>query len=53
MDLIWGSDWPHVHMTRDMPDDGHLVDLFNEWVSDAALRKKAPPFALDALDPPC
>ncbi len=38
--LIWGSDWPHVHMTRDMPDDGHLVDLFNEWVSDEGLRRK-------------
>jgi 2-pyrone-4,6-dicarboxylate lactonase len=38
--LIWGSDWPHVHLSRDMPDDGRLVDLFNEWVSDTALRAK-------------
>jgi predicted TIM-barrel fold metal-dependent hydrolase len=38
--LVWGSDWPHVHMSRDMPDDGHLVDLFDEWVGDAAVRKK-------------
>lgn len=38
--LVWGSDWPHVHMSRDIPDDGHLVDLFHQWVGDEALRKK-------------
>jgi predicted TIM-barrel fold metal-dependent hydrolase len=38
--LVWGSDWPHVHMIRDMPDDGHLVDLFTRWVGNEALRRK-------------
>ena len=31
--------WPHVHMTGDMPDDGHLVDLFNEWVTETVRKK--------------
>jgi predicted TIM-barrel fold metal-dependent hydrolase len=38
--LVWGSDWPHVHMSADMPDVGHLVDLFDRWTADAALRKR-------------
>jgi 2-pyrone-4,6-dicarboxylate lactonase len=38
--LLWGSDWPHVHMTRDMPDVGHLIDLFARWTPDEALRRR-------------
>jgi predicted TIM-barrel fold metal-dependent hydrolase len=38
--LLWGSDWPHPRLAENMPDDGHLVDLFNRWTPDAALRKK-------------
>ena len=38
--LLWGSDWPHVHMTNRMPDDGHLVDLFDDWTTDDTLRAK-------------
>jgi predicted TIM-barrel fold metal-dependent hydrolase len=38
--LLWGSDWPHVHMTRDMPDIGHLIDLFERWTPDATLRRR-------------
>ena len=38
--LVWGSDWPHVHMTSGMPDDGYLVDLFEGWVPDALRRQK-------------
>jgi 2-pyrone-4,6-dicarboxylate lactonase len=39
--LIWGSDWPHVQMNgRRMPNDGDLLDLFGEWVPDAATRLK-------------
>jgi predicted TIM-barrel fold metal-dependent hydrolase len=32
--LLWGTDWPHVRMTENMPDDGHLLDLFLEWTAD-------------------
>jgi 2-pyrone-4,6-dicarboxylate lactonase len=33
--LIWGTDWPHpsVHASV-MPDDGHLLDLFDRWTPD-------------------
>lgn len=24
---LWGTDWPHPNITKDMPDDGVLVDL--------------------------
>jgi predicted TIM-barrel fold metal-dependent hydrolase len=32
--VIWGSDWPHVHMQRDIPDEGHLLDLLYDWTAD-------------------
>jgi 2-pyrone-4,6-dicarboxylate lactonase len=38
--VVWGTDWPHPRMEKDMPEDGHLLDLFNAWTPDAALRKK-------------
>jgi predicted TIM-barrel fold metal-dependent hydrolase len=38
--LVWGSDWPHVHLKRDMPDDGHLVDLFDAWTHDDDVRTR-------------
>lgn len=38
--LLWGSDWPHVRMTHSLPDVGKLVDIFTEWVGDAAQRKR-------------
>ena len=38
--LIWGTDWPHPRIEGDMPNAGHLLDLFNEWTPDAAVRKK-------------
>jgi predicted TIM-barrel fold metal-dependent hydrolase len=38
--LLWGSDWPHVHMSADMPDVGHLIDLFDRWTGDETLRRQ-------------
>ncbi len=25
--VLWGTDWPHPNIKKDMPDDGALVDL--------------------------
>ena len=30
-----GSDWPHPRIEGQMPNAGHLLDLFNEWTLDA------------------
>lgn len=39
--LVWGTDWPHPQIAAaEMPDDGHLVDLFTEWTPDANLRRR-------------
>jgi predicted TIM-barrel fold metal-dependent hydrolase len=38
--LVWGTDWPHPRLDKNMPDTGHLLDLFNAWTPDAALRRK-------------
>ena len=38
--LIWGSDWPHINMSKDIPDPGHLVDLLAQWTGDDALIHK-------------
>jgi 2-pyrone-4,6-dicarboxylate lactonase len=36
--ILWGTDWPHPNISKDMPNDGELVDLFGEICPDAALR---------------
>lgn len=39
--LVWGSDWPHLHMKeRTMPNDGDLLDLLADWVPDGATRDR-------------
>jgi predicted TIM-barrel fold metal-dependent hydrolase len=38
--LIWGTDWPHPRIEGEMPDAGHLLDLFTEWTPDEAARRK-------------
>ena len=38
--LLWGSDWPHVHMTERMPSVTHLVELLHDWCEDAILFRK-------------
>jgi len=39
--LLWGTDWPHPSIAaEDMPDDGHLLDLFYAWTPDEGVRRK-------------
>ncbi|HEY4373573.1 MAG TPA: amidohydrolase family protein [Burkholderiales bacterium] len=38
--ILWGTDWPHPNISKDMPNDGELVDLIPEIMPDAALQKK-------------
>jgi len=45
--LVWGSDWPHVMVKKQMPHDADLCDLFGDWVTDPKLRKSI------LVDNPC
>jgi predicted TIM-barrel fold metal-dependent hydrolase len=38
--ILWGTDWPHPNISKDMPNDGELVDLFGEICPDAAQRQR-------------
>ena len=45
--LIWGSDWPHVMVKKQMPHDADLCDLLGDWASDPNLKKSI------LVDNPC
>lgn len=38
--LVWGGDWPHPRIEGEMPNVGHLLDLFQEWTPDATARRR-------------
>ncbi|KQB53879.1 2-pyrone-4,6-dicarboxylate hydrolase [Pseudomonas endophytica] len=38
--VLWGTDWPHPNITKDMPNDGELVDLMCDFCTDPQLRQK-------------
>jgi len=38
--LVWATDWPHTTLTKQMPNDGDLVDLLPDWIPDAATGHK-------------
>jgi 2-pyrone-4,6-dicarboxylate lactonase len=38
--LLWGTDWPHVHIKTGMPNDGGLLNLFVDWVRSDDLVKQ-------------
>ena len=37
--VVWGTDWPHVRR-RNIPNDGMLLNLLGEWISDAEVLRK-------------
>ncbi|PHI31546.1 amidohydrolase family protein [Budvicia aquatica] len=37
--MVWGSDWPHVSVSR-MPDTGRLRNLLASWVPDESMRNR-------------
>ncbi len=45
--LIWGTDWPHVMVKKQMPHDADLCELLGSWVFDESLRKSI------LVDNPC
>jgi len=45
--LVWGSDWPHVMVKKQMPHDADLCTLLGSWVQDEDLRKSI------LVDNPC
>jgi predicted TIM-barrel fold metal-dependent hydrolase len=34
--IVWGSDWPHVMVRSEMPNDGELADILRHWSGDEA-----------------
>jgi 2-pyrone-4,6-dicarboxylate lactonase len=38
--MLWGTDWPHVMVKANMPNDGDLCDLLSSWIPDAATREQ-------------
>lgn len=37
---LWGTDWPHPNVQGDMPDDGHVLDLFARACPDPEVRQR-------------
>jgi len=38
--VLWGTDWPHPNMKKEMPDDGILVDYVPSIATTSALQEK-------------
>lgn len=38
--VLWGTDWPHPNMKKEMPDDGVLVDYVPSIATTATLQEK-------------
>jgi len=38
--VLWGTDFPHPNISKDMPNDGGLVDLMFRFCPDETLRKR-------------
>jgi 2-pyrone-4,6-dicarboxylate lactonase len=38
--ILWGTDWPHPNITKDMPNDGELVNLFAKICPDPVIQRR-------------
>jgi predicted TIM-barrel fold metal-dependent hydrolase len=38
--LVWGGDWPHPRVEGEMPDVGHLFELFQDWTPDTVAQQR-------------
>jgi predicted TIM-barrel fold metal-dependent hydrolase len=38
--IVWGSDWPHLAVTGELPDAGALLNLLFEWAPDEVVRRR-------------
>jgi 2-pyrone-4,6-dicarboxylate lactonase len=38
--VLWGTDWPHPNISKDMPNDGELVNLFADICPDPDARQQ-------------
>jgi len=38
--ILWGTDWPHPNISKDMPNDGELVNLFAKICPDPAPQRR-------------
>jgi predicted TIM-barrel fold metal-dependent hydrolase len=38
--LVWGGDWPHPRVEGEMPDAGHLFELFQAWTPELATQRR-------------
>ena len=43
---VWGTNWPHPGLSRDMPNDAQLLDVLERWIPRDAMRE--PLFATNA-----
>lgn len=43
---VWGTNWPHPGLTREMPNDADLLDVLESWLQGDSVR--APLFAENA-----
>lgn len=39
--ILWGTDWPHVMLKGQMPNDAALCDLLSDWLPDLHVRHGA------------
>ncbi len=38
--VLWGTDWPHPNIAKNMPNDGDLVDLIPRMMPDESVRRR-------------